>query len=53
MYLHASSQHFPPQKTRVINTLVTRASIILDLENLGKEIKHLSQVFKENGYENK
>ena len=49
-YLHADSHHFPPQKIRVINTLVTKALRISDKEHIKEEIDHLEKVFEDNGY---
>ena len=50
MYLHEDSHHYPPQNIGVLNTLVTRALSICDKENVEHELKHLTQVFKDNGY---
>ena len=51
-YLHTDSHHYPPQKIGVLNTLVTKALSICDKEHVEQELKHLTQVFKDNGYNN-
>jgi hypothetical protein len=52
-YLHANSHHHLAQKLGVINTLVTQAIKISDDEHIEQELKHLENVFKMNGYQEK
>jgi hypothetical protein len=52
-YLHANSHHHPAQKFGVINTLVTQAIRIFDVEHTEQELKHLEDMFKRNGYHEK
>jgi len=52
-YLHASSNHHPTYKIRVLNTLATKAIRIFDEEHLDHEKYHLSNIFKSIGYKDK
>ncbi|XP_046400913.1 uncharacterized protein LOC124167151 [Ischnura elegans] len=50
LYLNGRSHHHPSQKQGVLTTLIHRAKIVADAENLPAEIKHLKTTFKRNGY---
>lgn len=52
-YLHVDSHHHLAQKLGVIKTLATRDLKISDKGHLDQERKHLIQVFKNNGYNEK
>jgi hypothetical protein len=52
-YLHANSHHHPNQKLGVLKTLATRAIRISDKEHFEKEKDHLSNIFRNIGYNNK
>ncbi|GJQ81372.1 hypothetical protein Trydic_g20582 [Trypoxylus dichotomus] len=49
-YLHNKSNHHPSQKNTVVRTLVERARRICSEEQLQKELDHLSQALRCNGY---
>ena len=50
-YLHFDSYHPPHVKTGIIRTLIRRSKVIsCDSDSHSQEIKHLTDVFKSNGY---
>ena len=52
-YLHVDPHHHPAQNLGVIKTLATRDLKISNKGHLDQERKHLIQVFKNNGYNEK
>jgi hypothetical protein len=52
LYLHAKSTHHPAQKKGVLLSLIHRAQRLCDADSLDKEIQHLKETFKKNGYSN-
>ena len=50
-YLHFDSYHPPHVKTGIIQTLIHSSKVIsCDPDSHSQEIKHLTDVFKSNGY---
>jgi hypothetical protein len=49
LYLHAKSEHHPPQKQAMLKTLIQQARTICNAESLDKEINHLRWTFRQNG----
>src|SRR5690606_10881641 len=49
-YLNANSHHDPIQKLGVLRTLAHRARNICSEDRVEKELQHLKQAFKNNGY---
>ena len=52
-YLHYNSFHHPGIKNSVCKTLINRAKIICEVDNIEGELKHLRSVLKMNGYPKK
>lgn len=52
-YLHKNSHHLPTKKSSIINTLVTRGIRISDKGHIEKKFKHLNNVLRKNGYQDK
>jgi hypothetical protein len=50
LYLHVDSEHHLAQKKGVLSTLFHSACTICDDDNLQKQILHLRETFKKNGY---
>ncbi|XP_041989067.1 uncharacterized protein LOC121740442 [Aricia agestis] len=49
-YLHASSHHHPRHLQSVISSLTNRAHNLCDPEHLPKELTHVQEVLRRNGY---
>jgi len=50
LYLHAKSAHHPAQKKGVLHSLTKCARKLCDSNRLDKEIQHLKETFRKNGY---
>jgi hypothetical protein len=52
LYPHAKSSHHPAQKKGVLLSLIHRVRRHCDADSLDKELQHLKEIFKKNGYIN-
>jgi hypothetical protein len=50
LYLNAKSHHQPPNKQAVLSTLIHRARALCDEDSLQAGLVFLSDIFKQNGY---